>query len=93
MKAKKLIALALPVMLLAGCTLETYGLTQSEYRQVDKEFKADKMIKDMKQLHYSDEQIEAQLRGALASLDSDKEDKSLLLLMRQKRRLRKMYLK
>ncbi|WP_080495133.1 DUF3994 domain-containing protein [Bacillus cereus] len=75
MKAKKLITLALPVMLLAGCTLETYGLTQSEYRQVDKEFKADKMVKDMKQLHYSDEQIEAQLRGALASLDSDKEDK------------------
>lgn len=62
-------------MLLAGCTTETYGLTQSEFRQVDKEFKADKMIKDMKQLHYSDEQIEKQLRMALAQLKYEEEMK------------------
>lgn len=48
MKAKRLITLALPIMLLSACTTETYGLTQSEFRQVDKEFKADKMIEDMK---------------------------------------------
>ncbi|MEM5662798.1 hypothetical protein AAHB62_30600 [Bacillus cereus] len=75
MKAKILVTLTLPVMLLAGCTTETYGLTQSEFRQVDKEFKADKMIKDMKQLHYSDEQIEKQLRMALAQLKYEEEMK------------------
>ncbi|HDR8141872.1 MULTISPECIES: hypothetical protein [Bacillus cereus group] len=75
MKAKILVTLTLPVMLLAGCTNETYGLTQSEFRQVDKEFKADKMIKDMKQLHYSDEQIEKQLRMALAQLKYEEEMK------------------
>ncbi|SCC46083.1 DUF3994 domain-containing protein [Bacillus wiedmannii] len=74
MKAKKLLTLALPVMLLAGCTLETYGLTQSEYRQVDKEFKADEMVEHMKQMHYSDEEIERQLRGALANINSEKEE-------------------
>lgn len=67
MKAKKLITLALPVMLMAGCTTETYGLTQSEYKLVDKHFKADKLIEDMNRMHYSDEQIEQQLRGALAT--------------------------
>ncbi|MFK4480636.1 hypothetical protein ABH947_004876 [Bacillus sp. RC206] len=35
---RKMGALALPVMLLAGCTTETYGLTQSELRKVDKEY-------------------------------------------------------
>ncbi|MFK4293734.1 hypothetical protein ABH955_005041 [Bacillus sp. RC240] len=35
---RKMLALALPVMLLAGCTTETYGLTQSELRKVDKEY-------------------------------------------------------
>lgn len=35
---RKLLALAIPVMLLAGCTTETYGLTQSELRKVDKEY-------------------------------------------------------
>ncbi|MDA2101653.1 DUF3994 domain-containing protein [Bacillus cereus] len=75
MKAKILVTLTLPVMLLAGCTTETYGLTQSEFRQVDKEFKADKMIKDMKQLHYSNEQIEKQLRMALAQLKYEEEMK------------------
>ncbi len=34
------------------------------------------MIKDMKQLHYSDEQIEAQLRGALAKLEYEEEQRS-----------------
>ncbi|MCW9134069.1 hypothetical protein OF830_25030 [Bacillus paramycoides] len=76
MKAKKLVTLALPIMLLSACTTETYGLTQAEFRKVDKEFKADKMIKDMKQLHYSDEQIEAQLRGALAQLEYEEEQRS-----------------
>lgn len=75
MKAKKLITLALPVMLMAGCTLETYGLTQSEFKQVDKEFKADEMIEHMKKMHYSDEEIERQLRGALATVKAEKEEK------------------
>ncbi len=75
MKAKRLVTLALPVMLLTGCTTETYGLTQAEFKQVDKEFKADKMIEDMKRLHYSDEEIEKQLRGALATIKSEKEEK------------------
>ncbi|MEC2463592.1 hypothetical protein P9X10_01575 [Bacillus cereus] len=75
MKAKKLIALTLPVLLFTGCTSNTYGLTQEEYRKVDKEFKADKMIKDMERLHYSDEQIEAQLRGALSQLEYEEEQK------------------
>jgi hypothetical protein len=35
---RKMLALALPVMLLAGCTTETYGLTQSEFRKVEKEY-------------------------------------------------------
>ncbi|EEL88970.1 hypothetical protein bcere0029_10350 [Bacillus cereus AH1272] len=38
MKTKKLVTLAVPIMLLAGCTTETYGLTQSELRKVDKEY-------------------------------------------------------
>lgn len=75
MKAKKLIALTLPVLLFTGCTLNTYGLTQAEYRKVDKEFKADRMIEDMERLHYSDEQIEAQLRGALSQLEYEEEQK------------------
>jgi hypothetical protein len=74
MKAKKLITLALPVMLMAGCTTETYGLTQSEYKLVDKHFKADKLIEDMNRMHYSDEQIEQQLRGALATIKSEQEE-------------------
>ncbi|HFK1711854.1 hypothetical protein [Bacillus mycoides] len=37
MKAKRLGTLALPVMLLLACTTDTYELTQSEYRKVDKE--------------------------------------------------------
>lgn len=61
--------------LLAGCTTETYGLTQSEYKLVDKEFKADKMVEDMKRLHYSDEEIERQLRGALATIKTEKDEK------------------
>ncbi|WP_235712290.1 MULTISPECIES: hypothetical protein [Bacillus cereus group] len=76
MKAKKLLTLALPIMLLSACTLDTYGLTQAEFRKVDKEFKADKMIKDMKQLHYSDEQIEAQLRGALSQLEYEEKQRN-----------------
>lgn len=35
---RKLLALAIPFMLLAGCTTETYGLTPSELRKVDKEY-------------------------------------------------------
>ncbi|MCU5584340.1 DUF3994 domain-containing protein [Bacillus toyonensis] len=62
--------------LLAGCTTETYGLTQSEYKLVDKEFKADKMVEDMKRLHYSDEEIERQLRGALATIKTEKDEKN-----------------
>ncbi|HDR7367768.1 DUF3994 domain-containing protein [Bacillus toyonensis] len=62
--------------LLAGCTIETYGLTQSEYKLVDKEFKADKMVEDMKRLHYSDEEIERQLRGALATIRTEKDEKN-----------------
>ncbi|MGF2716197.1 hypothetical protein ACQUY5_28865 [Bacillus cereus] len=76
MKAKKLVTFALPIMLMAGCTLNTYGLTQAEYKKVDKEFKADKMIEDMKKLHYKDEQIEAQLRGALSQLEYEEEQKN-----------------
>ncbi|PGF05295.1 hypothetical protein [Bacillus toyonensis] len=75
MKAKKLIALTLPVLLFTGCTMNTYGLTQAEFRKVDKEFKADKMIEDMKRLHYSDEQIETQLKGALSQLEYEEEQK------------------
>ncbi|EJV43872.1 hypothetical protein IEK_05211 [Bacillus toyonensis] len=74
MKAKRLITLALPIMLLSACTTETYGLTQAEFRKVDKEFKADKMIKDMKRMHYSDEEIEKQLRGALATITAKQEE-------------------
>ncbi|PHE64182.1 hypothetical protein COF68_04865 [Bacillus toyonensis] len=73
MRAKKILTLAIPVMLLAGCTIETYGLTQSEYRLVDKEFKADEMVEHMKKMHYSDEEIERQLRGALATVKAEKE--------------------
>ncbi|MFB6649760.1 DUF3994 domain-containing protein [Bacillus toyonensis] len=62
--------------LLAGCTTETYGLTQSDYKLVDKEFKADKMVEDMKRLHYSDEEIERQLRGALATIKTEKDEKN-----------------
>lgn len=76
MKAKKLVSLALPVMLLAGCTTETYGLTQSEFRKVDKEFKADEMIEHMKKMHYRDEEIEKQLRGALAQLEYEEEQRN-----------------
>ncbi|MCU5508112.1 DUF3994 domain-containing protein [Bacillus cereus] len=74
MKAKRIVTLALPIMLLSACTTETYGLTQSEFRQVDKEFKADKMIEDMKKMHFSDEDIEKQLRGALATIKAKQEE-------------------
>ncbi|MFK4293732.1 hypothetical protein ABH955_005039 [Bacillus sp. RC240] len=76
MKAKRLVTLALPIMLLSACTTETYGLTQAEFRKVDKEFKADKMIEDMKRMHYKDEEIERQLRGALAKLEYEEEQRS-----------------
>ena len=35
---RKLLTSAMPVMLLAGCTTEAYGLTQPELRKVDKEY-------------------------------------------------------
>ncbi|SEJ43802.1 hypothetical protein SAMN04487780_10795 [Bacillus thuringiensis] len=38
MKAKRLVTFALPIMLLSACTLNIYGLTQAEYRKVDKEY-------------------------------------------------------
>lgn len=38
MKAKRLVTFDLPIMLLAGCTTKTYGLTQLEFRKVDKEY-------------------------------------------------------
>ncbi|WP_128854551.1 hypothetical protein [Bacillus sp. CDB3] len=52
-----------------------YGLTQSKYRQVDKVFETDKIVEDMKHLRYSDEEIERQLRGALAKGKSEAEEK------------------
>ncbi|HDZ3280360.1 hypothetical protein OCA05_25365 [Bacillus cereus] len=65
--------------MLVGCTLNTYGLTQSEYRKVDKYYDADKMVSDLKKLHYSDEHIENQLRNALSRIEYEqgsKEDES-----------------
>jgi hypothetical protein len=76
MKAKKLVSLAIPVLLLVGCTTDTYGLTQSEFRKVDKEFKADEMIEHMKKMHYKDEEIEKQLKGALAQLEYEEEQRN-----------------
>ncbi|MED2040034.1 hypothetical protein P4V58_23275 [Bacillus wiedmannii] len=61
--------------MLVGCTLNTYGLTQSEYRKVDKYYDADKMVSDLKKLHYSDEQIENQLRNALSRIEYEKGSK------------------
>ncbi|MCU4987076.1 hypothetical protein OB991_27590 [Bacillus cereus] len=58
--------------MLVGCTLNTYGLTQSEYRKVDKYYDADKMVSDLKKLHYSDEHIENQLRNALSRIEYEK---------------------
>ncbi|PGQ34804.1 hypothetical protein COA05_16280 [Bacillus thuringiensis] len=58
--------------MLVGCTLNTYGLTQSEYRKVDKYYDADKMVSDLKKLHYSDENIENQLRNALSRIEYEK---------------------
>jgi len=65
--------------MLVGCTLNTYGLTQSEYRKVDKYYDADKMVSDLKKLHYSDEHIENQLRNVLSRIEYEqgsKEDES-----------------
>ncbi|EEL25611.1 hypothetical protein bcere0018_54460 [Bacillus cereus Rock1-15] len=61
--------------MLVGCTLNTYGLTQSEYKKVDKYYDADKMVSDLKKLHYSDEQIENQLRNALSRIEYEKGSK------------------
>ncbi|MDZ4621148.1 hypothetical protein ORM77_25190 [Bacillus cereus] len=61
--------------MLVGCTLNTYGLTQSEYRRVDKYYDADKMVSDLKKLHYSDEHIENQLRNALSRIEYEKGSK------------------
>lgn len=61
--------------MLVGCTLNTYGLTQSEYRKVDKYYDADKMVSDLKKLHYSDEHIENQLRNALSRIEYEKGSK------------------
>lgn len=61
--------------MLVGCTLNTYGLTQSEYRKVDKYYDADKMVSDLKKLHYSDKHIENQLRNALSRIEYEKGSK------------------
>lgn len=61
--------------MLVGCTLNTYGFTQSEYRKVDKYYDADKMVSDLKKLHYSDEHIENQLRNALSRIEYEKGSK------------------
>ncbi|OQR56675.1 hypothetical protein CDB3_11480 [Bacillus sp. CDB3] len=60
---------------LAVAYMLKYGLTQSKYRQVDKVFETDKIVEDMKHLRYSDEEIERQLRGALAKGKSEAEEK------------------
>ncbi|MGN7177793.1 hypothetical protein [Cytobacillus sp. SAFR-174] len=59
-------------LLLLGCSSNTYGLTSEEYKLVDKYFDADKLAKDLKQLGYSDQEIEKQLRAALAEAKSQK---------------------
>ncbi len=43
-KSKDTCNINLICYVIAGCTTETYGLTHSGFRQVDKEFKADKKI-------------------------------------------------
>ena len=52
-------------LMLAGCSSDTYGLTNKEYRLVDTYYEADEMVGELKSFGYSDEEIERQLRSAL----------------------------
>lgn len=55
-------------LMLVGCSSNTYGLTREEYKLVDEYYEADKMVEDMTRDGYSDEDIERELRAALAQV-------------------------
>ncbi|WP_211653315.1 hypothetical protein [Planococcus alpniumensis] len=54
-------------LFLTGCSFdkETYGLTNKEYKLVDKYYDADKMVQDLEKLGYNDAAISAELNAAL----------------------------
>ena len=56
------------ILLLTGCSSNTYGLTYAEYKLVDEYFEADEMVEDLQKFGYSEEAIEEQLRAALAQV-------------------------
>lgn len=62
------LAIASVSLMLVGCSSNTYGLTNAEYKLVDKHFEADEMVEDLKSFGYSDEEIERQLRATLAQV-------------------------
>ncbi|WP_342429249.1 hypothetical protein [Neobacillus sp. FSL H8-0543] len=55
-------------LMLVGCSSNTYGLTREEYKLVDKYYEADEMVEELKKFGHSDEEIEKQLRAALAQV-------------------------
>lgn len=69
-KGTVLIGLSFSLML-GGCSSETYGLTNKEYRLVDKYYEADKMVEELKSFGYSDEEIERQLKSALHQVEAE----------------------
>lgn len=54
-------------LFLTGCSFdkETYGLTNKEYKLVDKYYDADRMVEDLEKFGYSDEAIAGELNAAL----------------------------
>lgn len=67
-KGMPIAALSVSLML-AGCSSNAYGLTNAEYKLVDEYFEADEMVEDLQKFGYSDEDIEIQLRAALAQVE------------------------
>lgn len=59
--------------ILIGCSfnIETYGLTRSEYKLVDKYYDVNKMTNNLKKSGYSDEVIELNLRAALTKIQTE----------------------
>ena len=58
--------------MLTGCSSNTYGLTNAEYRLVDEYFEADELVEDLQEFGYSDGDIEEELRAALAQVKYEK---------------------
>ena len=59
---------------LAGCSSNMHGLSNEEYRLVDKYIDADEMVEELQLSGYSEEEIEKELRAALEQINYEMEE-------------------